>query len=158
MIDYSNWDDKPIPSTDSISEEYWQRAAEETFVIQRCRACGEDQFYPRSHCRNCWSDTVEYTEHSGNGLVYSFARNHIPGENGFEDEVPYIVLLVELENIDANPSGRPVRMSSHIIDCPDEAVEIGLPVEVAFEKIQSNPAVHLPVFKPREDVRGMYYE
>lgn len=149
MVAYDSWEDKPLPLIDAESEEYWERAASDELVIQSCEACGESQFYPRSVCRHCWSDNVSLETHDGQGTIYSFTVNHLPGESGYADDVPYVVVLVELLSGDSNPSGRPVRMTSHMVNSSVDDIEMGMPVQVAFREINLDPRIKLPVFEPR---------
>ena len=41
-----------------------------------------------------------------------------------------------------------VRMISHLVDCPTEAVRIGMRVQVVFEEVEAG--VTLPYFRPAE--------
>lgn len=148
MVAYDSWGEKPLPLIDAESREYWERAAAGEFVIQSCDECGELQFYPRSVCRHCWSDSVSFIEHDGMGSVYSFTVNHIPGAAGYAEETPYVVGLIELAAGESNPSGRPVRMTSHLVNCATEDIEVGMPVQVTFRDIQEEPQIALPVFEP----------
>lgn len=148
MIDYDEWGEKPLPAIDPESEPYWEAAADERLVVQQCRDCGEYQFYPRSVCRNCHSTDVSLDEHSGEGTVYSYTICHVAGKPGYEDDVPYNFALVDLDLPAENPSGRPVRMPTHVVDVPDEQLAVGLSVEVAFVRVSDDPEIRLPVFRP----------
>lgn len=148
MVAYDSWDEKPLPLVDDESREYWERAAKEELVIQTCESCGEAQFYPRSVCRHCWSDELAFIKHDGRGSVYSFTVNHIPGQAGYAEETPYVVGLIELESGESNPSERPVRLSSHLVNCETDDIAVGMPVRVAFREIQEDPCIKLPVFEP----------
>jgi uncharacterized OB-fold protein len=57
----------------------------------------------------------------------------------FADDVPYAVVVVELEE--------GVRMVSGLRGLPPEALELDLPVEVEFEKVSEE--IVLPYFHPR---------
>jgi hypothetical protein len=57
----------------------------------------------------------------------------------FEDDLPYGVALVELEE---GP-----RLISNIVGVPREAVDIGMPVEAVFDAVTSE--VTLVKFRPR---------
>ena len=58
-------------------------------------------------------------------------------------EVPFVLAIVEL---DEQPG---LRLMTHIVDCPTEEVEIGMPVEVAFA---TRGEAFIPVFQgPRHD-------
>jgi uncharacterized OB-fold protein len=146
-MNYDDWGEKPVPVLDPESEPYWEAAREGELVVQHCGDCGERQFYPRRLCRNCWSRDLAFEPVAGTGTVHSFTRCHTPGQPGYGEETPYTVALVELDLPDPNPSGRAVRLTTHV-DCPDEELAVGLPVTVGFERVSDEPAVHLPVFEP----------
>jgi len=73
------------------------------------------------------------------------------GQQGYNGETPYPVALVELELPSENPSGQPVRMTSHIVDCEPDGLTLGMPVAVTFRQIADEPLVNLPVFRPQEE-------
>lgn len=146
MVDYDDWGEKPLPVLDPESEPYWEAAREGELVVQSCGDCGERQFYPRVVCRNCWSRELSFEPVEGTGTVHSYTRCHTGGQPGYGEETPYTVALVELDLPAANPSGRAVRLTTHV-DSDD--VEVGLPVAVGFEQVSDDPEVHLPVFRPR---------
>ena len=52
---------------------------------------------------------------------------------------PYNVAVVEL---DEGP-----RLHTNVVDCPNEALHVGMPVEVVFVKVDDE--VTLPKFRPR---------
>jgi uncharacterized OB-fold protein len=149
MPDYANWREKPVPEIDPDSEPYWAAAAEGRLVVQRCGDCGERQLYPRSLCRHCGSRDLAFEDHSGDGTVYTYTVCHVSGQPGYDEETPYAVALVELDLPDPNPSGRAVRLTTHV-DCPAEDLAVGLPVAVDFARISDDPEIHLPIFRPRE--------
>lgn len=145
MIDYDDWGDKPVPAVDPESEAFWEAAAEGRLVVQRCGGCGEFQHYPRRLCRHCWSRELATVELDGTGTVYSFTECHVAGQPGYEDETPYVVALVELDLPETNPSGRPIRLTSHVVGAQE--LGIGIEVSVAFRQVAEDPAIHLPVFE-----------
>lgn len=75
----------------------------------------------------------------GRGTIYSFNVMHQVYHPGFASEVPYPVVLVELEE--------GCRVLSNVVDCPADRLRIGLGVEVVFERL--NDDVVLPKFRPR---------
>lgn len=152
MIDYDDWDEKPVPAIDPESEAYWAAAAEGRLVVQRCADCGERQTYPRRLCRHCWSRDLSMVELDGTGTVYSYTACHVAGQPGYDEETPYVIALVDLDLSGANPSGRPVRLTTHLVTDGDDAVEPSLdaPVTVAFRQVAADPPVVLPVFEPVE--------
>ncbi len=128
---------KPLPYINNETKTYWDGARSHELLLRRCRACGQYHFYPRDFCPACFSFDVEWVNASGRGTVYSVTICHLPA-TGFKDLVPYNLVLVELEE---GP-----RMMSNIVDCPNEDIKIGLPVEVTFDDV--TPEVTLPKFRP----------
>lgn len=148
MIDYDDWGERPVPEVDVESEAYWEAAAEGRLVVQRCGECGERQLYPRRLCRHCWSRKLSFEEINGTGTVYSYTECHVAGQPGYDDQVPYAVALVELDLPERNPSERPVRLTTHVVDCPAEDLAVDVPVVVDFRRISDDPEIALPVFAP----------
>jgi uncharacterized OB-fold protein len=82
---------------------------------------------------------VAWEDARGTGTVYTFSvvhRNDLPP---FNERVPYVAAIVEL---DEGP-----RMMTNIVDCDTDDVAVGMAVEVAFRTIDEDVAV--PVFRPR---------
>jgi uncharacterized OB-fold protein len=122
------------------TERFWASARAEALSIQFCTRCERFYFYPRPFCPRCWSSEVEWRPVSGRGRVasYNVVRRAAPG---VEEDVPYVVALVELDE--------GVRLMSHIVDFPGDptTIPLDLPVEVAFNHER---ALSRPVFRPRE--------
>ncbi|HZJ46774.1 MAG TPA: Zn-ribbon domain-containing OB-fold protein [Pyrinomonadaceae bacterium] len=131
-------DQRPIPIPDRDSEVYWQAAHRHQLLLQRCSSCRKFRFYPRSHCPYCSSELFEWQPASGRGTVYSFTVIHRSPSSSFRDKVPYVLALIDLQE--------GVRMMTNVIECEPDAVEIGMPVEVAFEDL--NESISLPQFRP----------
>lgn len=151
MIDYDDWDGKPVPTADPTSRPFWEAAAEGRLVAQHCADCGEHQLYPRTVCRHCWSRDLDLVDLSGTGTLYSYTECHVTGQPGYDDETPYVVALVDLDLPAATPSGRPVRLTSHVLAGSTDDVAVDQPVTVTFRQIAIEPEIHLPVFEPAGD-------
>lgn len=65
--------------------------------IQRCNACGKLMLYPRYRCIDCHSDDLGWVEASGKGKLHSFTVVRAIPPTGFEDELPYGLGIVKLE-------------------------------------------------------------
>jgi hypothetical protein len=65
---------------------------------------------------------------SGRGTVYTYTvvRQSTP-----EFRTPYVLVYVDL------PEG--VRVLGQLVGCPEEAVRVGMPVEVVFEEVATDP-------------------
>jgi uncharacterized OB-fold protein len=129
---------KPLPEITPESQPFWAACRQHRLVIQRCRACGVVQYYPRGVCAHCWGEDLDWQEASPRGTVYSFTITHRTQTRGFKDTVPYVLAYVELE------AG--VQVLSNIVGCSPEAVRIGLPVVATFEDVDE--AVSIPRFQP----------
>lgn len=140
MADYP----KPLPVVNEDTREYWASCQRHELVIQRCRACGRFQFYPRGICSHCCSEDLEWAKAAGKGQVYSYSVVHRPPSKAFAPDVPYVVAIVEL--------AEGVRMMTNIVDCPPEAVRIGMPVEVMFQDVTAE--ITLPQFRPIGAAQG----
>jgi uncharacterized OB-fold protein len=63
---------KPVPIPTHETRPYWEGCKQHELRIQRCVACGHNQFFPRIYCTNCFSDRVEWVKASGRATVLSF--------------------------------------------------------------------------------------
>jgi uncharacterized protein len=129
---------KMFMSAPEHAEPFFDAAREGKFLIQRCGACKEYQFYPRQVCVHCGSADVEWAEASGRGTVHTFTVIHQQGMPGWRDETPYVAAIIDLAE---GP-----RMTSTVVECAPEDVKIGMDVEVVF--VEEGPYV-LPRWKIR---------
>ncbi|MFC1982805.1 Zn-ribbon domain-containing OB-fold protein [Chloroflexota bacterium] len=128
---------KPIPVPNADTLPFWEGCKQHKLLIQRCKACGHHQFYPRHVCTNCMSLEPEFVPSTGRGEIYTFIVVHRAPTKVFEPEIPYVVAVIQLDE--------GVRMMSNIVDCPIDAVKIGMRVEVFFDDVSDSIA--LPRFK-----------
>ena len=88
---------KPRPSPSELSQPYWDGVAAGQLRLQSCSACGALRHYPRLLCDRCYSDGVEWQTASGRGRVHSWTVAHHPYHPAFVTEVPYTLVIVDLE-------------------------------------------------------------
>jgi uncharacterized OB-fold protein len=62
----------------------------------KCRACGAITIPPKMVCRQCGSPDMEITVVKSSGKIKTFTTVFV-GAEGRESEVPYIIVIVELE-------------------------------------------------------------
>ena len=127
---------KPVPTEDT--HPYWEHCAEHELRMQRCEECGHIRFPPSVLCPRCLSEESEWTRLSGRGRVWSWVVFHRAYYPGYAADVPYNTAIVEL---DEGP-----RMHSNIVDCENDDIHIGMPVEVVFERLDDE--LWLPKFRP----------
>ncbi len=119
---------KPIPAPDEITAPFWNAARERKLAIQRCAGCGYYNHPPRRFCDACLSQNLAFAPVSGKGKVYTFTVMHQRDVAGFENEAPFINIVVEL---DEQPM---LLMVSDLPIGERDRVRIGAPVEVSFEE------------------------
>jgi len=129
---------KPLPRLDDANAPFWQAAKAHELKLQKCENCGTLRFPATRHCASCGSAESGWAKVSGRGTVSSWCRFHQVYFEGFAEDVPYTVIVVELEE---GP-----RLFSNLVDGPGDDIENGLPVEVFFDDV--TPEVTLVKFKP----------
>ena len=132
--------EKPVPVADELSQPFWEAAKERRLVVQRCTDCGYYNHPPRLVCDRCSSQRLDFAPASGRGTIYSFTVMHQPSVVGFEGEVPYVNIVVELEE-------QPMLfMVSNLPHAELGKIRIGVRVEVWFE--ERGPDLVLAQFRP----------
>jgi len=91
-------------------------------------------------CPSCQSFECEWPAMSGRGQLCSWVVCHPPLLPAFQSRAPLAIVLVALAE---NPS---LRVIGNLFDCPADAIEIDLPVQVWFEEVTSD--ISLPQWRP----------
>lgn len=128
---------KPLPTITLDSQPFWDGLKRHELMIQRCRNCGTYRHYPRPMCSKCHSFDSEFVKVSGKGKVYSWTVAHHPYDFRFSDEVPYAIVIAELDE--------GVRMMGTMVDTKPEELKFGMPVEVVFE--DATDEITIPKFR-----------
>jgi uncharacterized OB-fold protein len=128
--------ERPLPETDAGAKPFWDGAANQKLLIQRCNDCGHYQHYARPFCTKCGGRELSMVEASGRGIVYSFTVIY----RGPYDDIPapYVVALVAL---DEGP-----RLLTNIVNCDPASIRCDMPVQVTFQPLRDG--IVLPVFEP----------
>jgi hypothetical protein len=130
---------KPLPAPDELSQPFWDAAKQHKLVIQCCQKCGYFNHPPRPACDACQSQQFHFEPVSGRGTIYSFTVMHQPNIAGFEDQIPYVNILVELEE-------QPLLlMVANLPGSERDKIRIGGRVEAYFEDVDVD--VTLPQFR-----------
>ncbi|MCK4338548.1 MAG: Zn-ribbon domain-containing OB-fold protein [Candidatus Cloacimonetes bacterium] len=94
---------------------------------EKCMKCGKILFPPRLICPECGSKIFEKVILPENGKIITFTIIRVAPEE-FATQVPYCIAVVELENR--------VRITTQVVDCKPEDIEIGKSVMLVFRKVQ----------------------
>ena len=134
--------DRPLPVKQPESDFYWEKAKAHELWLRKCNGCDAAHFYPRDICPHCFSRDVTWVQASGKGTLYTFAIVERGPTPAFRDHVPYVAVLVDLEE---GP-----RMPANLVGVDPHAggIEVGMAVEVTFEDVTDEVA--LPMFRPAE--------
>ncbi len=100
----------------------------------RCANCEGVYFPPRQVCPKCRRESVGRMEPAhldGTGTVVAATVVH-QAAPGFEDQVPYALAIIELDE--------GCRLTSQVTDCEPEKVRPGMRVRNVFRKIQQDGA------------------
>lgn len=129
----------PEIGSQGTGDEFYSWCAREELRLRRCNACREWCHVPRVTCPNCASTDWAWERVKGTGRVFTWTVVHRAMHPAFTDDVPYAVVVVEL---DEGP-----RLVSGIVDCPPEELVMEMPVEVVFERSDRLGERVLPRFR-----------
>ncbi len=119
--------EKPYPVPTPTSRPYWDGLREHKLRLQRCRDCQKPIHYPRSNCPRCLGEKLEWFEVSGDGTLYTYTIARRATAPQFEDEVPQIIAVVEL---DEGP-----RMTTTLTNVAESEIKVGMRVRPVFDDI-----------------------
>jgi uncharacterized OB-fold protein len=130
----------PIPVPDADTQPFWDACARGELLIQRCGGCGKWLWQPRPICSSCQAPDPEWTRVSGSGVVASWTVMRPPTLPAYAARVPFVILLVELEE--------GVRLLGYLVDDAGrvittdgtaERVRIGARVALRFHDQAGTP-------------------
>jgi acetyl-CoA acetyltransferase/uncharacterized OB-fold protein len=131
---------RPLPQLTPENEFFWTAGADGVLRIQECQSCQALIHPPAPICRYCRSHNMGVRDVSGDATLAAFTINH---RFGFPDlPPPYVVAQVAIVE---DPR---VRLTTNIIECEPDELELGQIVEVVFEMAED---VWLPLFRPTTD-------
>jgi uncharacterized OB-fold protein len=119
---------KPIPAASDLDRPYWDGARQRRLLLQRCDGCGRYAHPPTMICPRCGREDLLWMEASGRGTIHSFTIARQSTTRGFQSELPYVVVLVAVEE---DPD---VLVLTNLVGPVDlDALDVGDPVTVTFE-------------------------
>ena len=117
---------RPVPRLTEENRFFWTSGADGRLRFMRCNDCETIIHPPYPVCRNCLSENVAPQAVPGTGEVHSVTINYQKWNPALD--VPYVIARVA---IDGAPG---VLLTTNIVGCPVEAVQIGDRVRVTFEQ------------------------
>ena len=128
---------KSLPKINPVDAPFWQGAAHDKFLLQKCRECGKVQFFPRVGCVDCFGE-LEWIEAKGTGKIHSFTLVRVPRNPAFKEEAPIYYINVILDE--------GVIVESRLVGDAKEKVRMGDRVKAVFQETQDS-AIKLPCFE-----------
>ncbi|HOO89604.1 MAG TPA: Zn-ribbon domain-containing OB-fold protein [Syntrophales bacterium] len=129
---------KPLPKINADTREFWKGCEEHLLRLQKCTECGTVRWPPSFICPRCHSQTTEWITSTGRGLIYTFTVNHVAFDEAFQEDLPYVVAVVALEE---GP-----HLLTNIVGCDPGVVRCDMPVEVVWDDVTDE--ISLPKFRP----------
>jgi len=127
---------RPQPRLDADNRFFWTGGAVGELRFLRCQECAAFIHPPRPVCRKCLSENVAPHVVAGTGVIDTYTINHQKWHPALE--VPYVVARVA---IDGAPG---VFLTTNIVGCDVDAVDVGDRVRVKFEQ---QGDIWLPLFE-----------
>jgi uncharacterized protein len=130
----------PLPTPQPETDFYWEKAKAHELWLMHCEDCDATYFYPRPICPRCFSRKTHWIQSSGRGTLYAFSIVYRPPTPGFQERVPYVAAMVELEG--------GARLPTNLVGVEPEpaSIHIGMLVELVFE--EASDTIALPKFRP----------
>lgn len=127
---------RPLPLIDDANRDFWTGGADGELRIMKCSDCATYIHPPQPVCSHCLSENVSPEAVAGTGVVDTFTVNHQQWHPAMKP--PYVIARVALDNVPG------VFLTTNIVGCPVEDVDIGDRVRVTFEQSED---VYLPLFE-----------
>ncbi|MDB5396337.1 MAG: hypothetical protein JWM91_3843 [Rhodospirillales bacterium] len=135
--------EKPLPVPDRDSAPFWEGVRAGELRLQRCNGCGSYRWPARAICNHCHSFDTDWLAVSARGTVTSWVRTHQAFMRAFQDEIPYAVIQVQLDEQDD------IQMIGRLAD-PGLEPTIGMRVRADFAPADGDPP--LVVWHPIEQL------
>jgi uncharacterized OB-fold protein len=135
----------PVPVPDAVTATFWEGCAARELRIQRCASCGLHRHPPAPVCSRCRSFDDAWDVSQGTGRVFSFIVVHHSVFPATDAAVPFNVSVIQLDDCDG------VLVTSNVVDCPNEDLSVGMPVRLAWERVDASLSLYR--FRPERAER-----
>ena len=129
-------DSMPVPLPDSVTAHFWDGCAAHELRIQQCASCGTHRHPPAPVCRVCHSFEHTWDISEGTGRIFSYIVVHHSVHPATDAILPYNVSVIELDDCGG------VRVTSNVVDCPNDDLYVGMPVRIIWEHIDESLALY----------------
>lgn len=127
---------RALPRLDADNRAFWTGGAHGELRLTQCQDCKTFIHPPRPVCRACLSERVQAVAVAGTGVIDTYTVNYQKWHPAMD--VPFVIARVAIDGA----SG--VYLTTNIVGCPVDAVDVGDRVRVKFEH---QGDVWLPLFE-----------
>lgn len=121
------------------AREFWEGCRQGQLRLPRCRQCGRYHWYKMPVCPCCQSSDLGWVAVSGRASLFTWTAVRYAFAPALADVLPLLVGLV------APDEAPEIRLITNVVDCEEEDLRIGMPVEVVFRAVSD--AVTMPFFR-----------
>ena len=133
-----------VEAVDSENREFFNYCAKGEFRLQRALSNGLVRYPPTTACPWSGEREFEWVDVEGKGAVHSYGEVHHAIQPAFKDKVPYLILLVDLDTQNGQPTEHEaLRVGGNLVMAdgtfaPPETIEtvgIGTRVRMVFSTV-----------------------
>jgi uncharacterized OB-fold protein len=126
-----------MPVADAQTQPFFDAAERGVLMLRKCGDCSAWLAADAKFCSECLSESIDWAESSGKGKIFTFGIVHqqVPG---WENDTPFNVTVVQLDE--------GVRMTTNMVGCANEDLQVGMPVAVTF--VDAGNGSMIPKFQP----------
>lgn len=130
------------PPAFEFARPFWDAIDDGRLALPRCSVCERWQWYPEASGTDCAGGSLDWTDVPTTGSVHSFTEVHRSFMPGGREHVPYIVALIDLDEV---TGGGGPRLVANLADVDGVVWAVGRRVRATFPSLGTR--THL-VFEP----------
>jgi uncharacterized OB-fold protein len=119
---------------------FYDNLKEGKLTTTKCPKCDTLLWQPRVVCPHCSSDEMEWVELPTTGKLFAFTAMLLGAPLGFEDQVPFPIGVVELDDVG-------LKILARIDDASYEDLEFDMPMEMNVVTLEDGRVLYR--FKPK---------
>lgn len=117
------WQNFVDPEVDPDTRFFWEGVENGQILLRRCASCDRRSLPPTANCPYCGATEWTAQPASGRGRLYSWAVCAVPVDPTFAADIPYTVVMVDLEE--------GARLYGRLLN-PDAVLNDGMEMQVRF--------------------------
>jgi uncharacterized OB-fold protein len=119
---------------------FFDNLKEGRLTTTKCQKCNSLLWQPRVVCPHCSSDEMEWIELPTTGKLFAFTAMMLGAPMGFEDQVPFPIGVVELDEVG-------LKILARIEDAGYEELKFDMPMEMKVVTLEDGRVLYR--FKPK---------